>query len=90
MKLATLPVAVRHVPILANPASLSALLPRYYVTQTNSAKSTPPTSKRRAVTPFNDDGRVNWADLSAGEKAARATQQTFNFGFILAGLGLTV
>ncbi|PKS07291.1 hypothetical protein jhhlp_005893 [Lomentospora prolificans] len=89
MKLPTLPVAVRHVPVLTTSASLGALVPRYYATRANSAKSTSTASRRRAVTPFNDDGRVTWSDLSRGEKAARATQQTFNFGFILAGLGLT-
>jgi len=90
MKLATLPVAVRHVSVFSGSKSLGALASRHYATQTSSSKSTNPSSKRRAVTPFNDDGRVNWTDLSRGEKAARATQQTFNFGFILAGLGLTV
>ncbi|CAI4214831.1 unnamed protein product [Parascedosporium putredinis] len=89
MKLATLPVAVRHVSVLSGSKSLGALASRHYSTQTSSSKSANPSSKRRAVTPFNDDGRVNWTDLSRGEKAARATQQTFNFGFILAGLGLT-
>lgn len=46
-------------------------------------------SKRRAVTPFNDDGHVPWTDLSGAEKTARAAQQSFNFGFILVGVGLT-
>ncbi|RKU46198.1 mitochondrial import inner membrane translocase subunit tim21 [Coniochaeta pulveracea] len=47
------------------------------------------TSKRRAVTPFNDDGHVPWTQLSAGEKAGRATQQTFNFGMVIVGLVMT-
>ena len=38
----------------------------------------------------NDDGRVEWNELTIGEKAARTTQQTFNFGVILAGLAGTV
>ncbi|KAM7220952.1 TIM21 domain containing protein [Rhypophila decipiens] len=46
-------------------------------------------SKRRAVTPFNDDGHVPWSNLSAAEKTARATQQTFNFGMVIVGLVLT-
>ncbi|EXJ54442.1 hypothetical protein A1O7_09781 [Cladophialophora yegresii CBS 114405] len=41
---------------------------------------------RRAVTVTSDDGRYNWSELSAGEKAARGTQQTFNF--LLVSLGL--
>lgn len=49
-----------------------------------------PESRRRSVTPFNDDGHVQWGDLSAGEKASRATQQTFNFGMVAVGLVLTV
>lgn len=48
------------------------------------------TTKRRSVTPFNDDGRVAWSDLSAAEKTSRAAQQTFNLGFIVVGVGLTV
>ncbi|KAJ4408651.1 mitochondrial import inner membrane translocase subunit tim21 [Gnomoniopsis sp. IMI 355080] len=47
------------------------------------------TSKRRAVTPFNDDGHVPWTDLSVAEKSARAAQQTFNLGFIVVGVVLT-
>ncbi|EXJ82424.1 hypothetical protein A1O3_06237 [Capronia epimyces CBS 606.96] len=41
---------------------------------------------RRAVTVTSDDGRYNWSELSTGEKAARGTQQTFNF--LLVSLGL--
>ncbi|KAJ4294845.1 mitochondrial import inner membrane translocase subunit tim21 [Collariella sp. IMI 366227] len=44
-------------------------------------------SRRRAVTPFNDDGHVPWTQLSAGEKTGRAAQQTFNFGMVILGLG---
>ncbi len=49
-----------------------------------------PESRRRAVTPFNDDGRVPWTELSVGEKTGRAAQQTFNFGMVIVGLALTV
>ncbi len=48
------------------------------------------TSSRKQVTIRNDDGRVRWEDLTVGEKAARTTQQTFNFGIILVGLSMTV
>ena len=41
------------------------------------------------MTALNDDGRVPWGELSAGEKAARMTQQTFNFGMIILGVVLT-
>lgn len=46
--------------------------------------------QRPAVTPFNDDGRVPWSQLSTGEKAARTAQQSFNLGLVLVGLVLTV
>ncbi|KAF7530810.1 hypothetical protein G7054_g9487 [Neopestalotiopsis clavispora] len=58
----------------------------YATTQNNSSTST---SKRRSVTPFNDDGHVPWRDLSGAEKTARATQQTFNFGMVVVGAVLT-
>jgi len=48
------------------------------------------TSSRKQVTIRNDDGRVQWNDLTTGEKAARTTQQTFNLGVVLAGLAGTV
>jgi len=47
-------------------------------------------STRKQVTIRSDDGRVGWKELTTGEKAARTTQQTFNFGVILLGLGMTV
>lgn len=62
----------------------------YATTNQSSSSSTSPESRRRSVTPFNDDGYVPWTDLSAGEKAARATQQSFNFGMVAVGLVLTV
>jgi import inner membrane translocase subunit TIM21 len=49
-----------------------------------------PEPRRRAVTPFNDNGNVPWAELSAGEKTGRAAQQTFNFGMVVVGVVLTV
>lgn len=62
---------------------------RPYATQT-SLGTTPQGPQRKRVTAFNDDGRVAWKDLSVGEKAGRATQQSFNFGLIMVGLVLTV
>jgi hypothetical protein len=71
------------------PTVRSAPRARSYATQ-NSLGTTAPQSKRRTVTPFNDDGHVPWNQLSAAEKTARATQQSFNFGMIIAGVVLTV
>lgn len=42
------------------------------------------------MTVLNDDGRVSWGNLSAGEKVARTTQQSFNFSMIILGAVLTV
>jgi import inner membrane translocase subunit TIM21 len=72
------------------------LLPRRHATTTH--QTTPgvgsgagvSAAKRRVVTPFNDDGAVPWSELSIREKAARSTQQTFNFGLAAVGLLLTV
>lgn len=48
-----------------------------------------PIARRRAVTVVNDTGRVPWQQLSFGEKAARTTQQSFNFGLVLLGVVAT-
>jgi import inner membrane translocase subunit TIM21 len=64
---------------------------RHYATQHQPPSSAfASDSRRRAVTPFNDDGRVPWTELSVGEKTARAAQQTFNFGLVILGVALTV
>lgn len=65
------------------------LLQRRYASQTGLG-TTSQGPKRKTVTPFNDDGHVPWSELSGTEKAARATQQTFNLGLILVGTVLTV
>ncbi|KAI0099919.1 import inner membrane translocase subunit tim-21 [Nemania sp. FL0031] len=64
------------------------LIQRSYATHRDLGKG-PNTSRRRAVTPFNDDGFVPWSELSVAEKASRATQQSFNFGLVVVGLVLT-
>jgi hypothetical protein len=70
--------------------SKKALIPSCrYATQHQQSGSAAE-SRRRSVTPFNDDGHVPWTELSAGEKTARAAQQTFNFGMVIVGLVLTV
>ena len=48
------------------------------------------TPSRRAITVTTDDGRIDWGDLSTGEKAARTTQQSFNFLLVAAGAAGTV
>lgn len=82
----------RALPLLNLPASLRPLIAaRLYATQTGLGTSNPqPTKKRKAVTVINDDGRVAWGDLSVKEKAARTTQQTFNFSLIILGAVMTV
>ena len=82
---------LRPVSLLRCPPSLRPILAaRLYATETglgtSNAASRP---RRKAVTAFNDDGRVPWGELSGKEKAARATQQTFNFSFIMVGAILT-
>lgn len=63
---------------------------RPYATQssTSSSSTTSPSSSshRRAITVTTDDGRYAWSELSTSEKAARSTQQTFNFLLVAAGL----
>ncbi|KAF9870352.1 hypothetical protein CkaCkLH20_12199 [Colletotrichum karsti] len=87
MKLNTSAIAIRAPTTLGLAPRLQPFrLQRQYATQTGLGATASSKPKRRTVTPFNDTGAVPWADLSAGEKAARATQQTFNFGLILAGL----
>ena len=61
---------------------------RRYATQGSLGSSKTPS--RRAITVTSDDGRYAWGELSTGEKAARTTQQTFNFLLVGAGLAGTV
>lgn len=70
--------------------SARLLFARAYATQTGLGSAATPKPKRKGVTPFNDTGFVPWSELSAAEKAARATQQSYNFGLIIVGLVLTV
>ncbi|KAK3654027.1 mitochondrial import inner membrane translocase subunit tim21 [Elasticomyces elasticus] len=56
---------------------------------TSSLPKDTPASRRRSITVVSDTGQVPWKSLSVGEKAARTTQQTFNLGLILLGVGLT-
>ncbi|KAM0524589.1 hypothetical protein ACHAPE_000687 [Trichoderma viride] len=69
--------------------SARLLFARTYATQTGLGATATSKPKRRTVTPFNDTGFVPWSELSASEKAARATQQSYNFGMIIVGLVAT-
>jgi hypothetical protein len=62
--------------------SIQQRLPRAPCRHASSA----PGHRGRAITVTSDDGRYHWNQLSTGEKAARGTQQTFNF--VLVSLGL--
>ncbi|KAE8374584.1 TIM21-domain-containing protein [Aspergillus bertholletiae] len=66
-------------------------LTRCYATHSDLGRGSGPSStqKRRNVTVLSDDGRYEWGELSGREKVARATQQSFNFVIILAGVALT-
>ena len=86
---------LRAIPRIS-PASLGlrpapTQITRLYATQ-NDLGTGPksPLSRKRSVTVLSDDGRVQWGDLSRGEKVARTTQQSFNFVLVLAGAVLTV
>jgi import inner membrane translocase subunit TIM21 len=91
MKISSNLIAARSGAVFNKPSTTTRLLllQRNYATQ-NSIGASPQTTRRRKVTAFNDDGRIAWADLSVGEKASRASQQTFNLGMIIVGLVLTV
>lgn len=67
----------------------NALLPQSHLRHASSTSS-PQGQNRRAITVTSDDGRYDWSELSRGEKAARSTQQTFNFLLISGGAVLTV
>lgn len=63
---------------------------RSATTQIRRHASSNPGASRRAITVTSDDGRYAWSELSTGEKAARTTQQSFNFLLVGAGVVATV
>ncbi|KAJ5787098.1 hypothetical protein N7457_002088 [Penicillium paradoxum] len=76
--------------ILRSSPRIQTQLARLYATQNNIGGGPQTTSSRKkSITVLSDDGRVQWGDLSGGEKVARATQQSFNFVLVLAGAVLT-
>ena len=70
------------------PAYKSRTRRRQYATQSNLVGDGLPS--RKQVTVVNDDGRVEWKELSGREKAARTAQQSFNLLTILTGMVMTV
>ena len=90
MKLALRPNTGLNPSHLLTPLRPLALSRRYATHHGLGTTASSPAPRRRSVTPFNDDGHVPWQNLSAAEKTARATQQTFNLGLMVAGLVLTV
>ena len=75
-----------HITLSSSPA-LEILSQRRHATQSTlgTSPSSSSTTRRKAITVTGDDGRVSWGDLSNREKAARTTQQTFNFTIVAAG-----
>lgn len=80
-------VARKSCPELRNTVIFrTPLIRRAYATHSSLTGTSANTSRRKTITPFNDDGRVNWGDLSTGEKIARTTQQTFNLSLVVIGV----
>ncbi|KAJ9209501.1 hypothetical protein DTO166G4_8900 [Paecilomyces variotii] len=73
----------------ASPRTLD--ISRSYATHSNLGRdgSAPGGTRRRQITVMSDDGRLPWSELSGTEKAARATQQSFNFVVVLIGAVMT-
>lgn len=64
--------------------------PRAEISRLYATQGDFPRPKRRNVTVLSDDGRYEWSELSGREKVSRATQQSFNFIVVIAGVVLTV
>lgn len=89
MKPTTSVSAIRSATNSAIAQSARPLFVRHFASPTGLGTTATPKPKRRSVTPFNDTGFVPWSELSAAEKAARATQQSYNFGMVIVGLVCT-
>ena len=70
------------------PLARGSVTQRQYATSSSLPHAS--TTSRRAVTVTSDTGQVPWKELSVREKAARSTQQSFNFGIVLLGICMTV
>ena len=71
------------------PVALACIKIQQNRTATTSSLNNSTATRRKAVTVVNDTGRVPWQNLTRGEKVARTTQQSFNFGLVLLGIVLT-
>ncbi|KAI3109367.1 hypothetical protein CBS147333_5689 [Penicillium roqueforti] len=90
LQLRTLPGLSPAYLLLRPSPRIQTQIARLYATQSNIGSGPQTTSSRKkSITILSDDGRVQWGDLSRGEKVARATQQSFNFVIVLAGAVLT-
>ncbi|KAK3678462.1 mitochondrial import inner membrane translocase subunit tim21 [Recurvomyces mirabilis] len=76
-------------PSVARLARQSPILQHIRLATTSSSSPGSTAIRTRRVTVTNDTGAVPWKELKMGEKAARATQQSFNFGLIMLGITLT-
>ena len=81
-------------PKLVSPLARVTYLQFQHRSATNTSLGTTPGAasqlRRRRVTVFGDDGSASWGSLSSSEKAARTTQQSFNFLLVGAGAVATV
>lgn len=84
-----LPLRLARAELLAKRSSIASRIQARTAATSSSLPKNSAASRRKAVTVVNDTGRVPWENLSTGEKAARATQQTFNFGLVILGIVLT-
>ena len=88
----------RHLRVLPRASSAASAtlrpFPRFAITRLYTTQSDLGNGsgkfKRRNITVLSDDGRYTWGELSGREKLARATQQSFNFIIVIAGVVLTV
>jgi import inner membrane translocase subunit TIM21 len=90
MKPTTSVPAIRTLTKSALARTARPVFARSFAAPTGLGTTATPKAKRRSVTPFNDTGFVPWSELSGAEKAARATQQSYNFGMVIVGLVCTV
>lgn len=79
-----------------SPGASAALTPYYrtelarlYATQSTTGHG-PRTTRKKNITVLSDDGQLQWGELTGREKFSRATQQSFNFMIVIAGVVLTV
>ena len=78
---------------VSHPASVCGIeIASHYATHSSLGRDPGPNSApvRKHITVVSDDGRLQWSDLSRGEKAARATQQSINFLVVAIGAVMTV